>query len=302
MNAKRVIALGFFDGIHLGHGALLTTARKRADALHAESCLLTFDTHPDTLVLGTPMQLINTMADRQAIAREYYGVDCLLTLHFDLRMMHMPWQEFIRQILAERYAAVHVVCGQDFRFGDRGLGTAEKLLAMCNSLGIGCDVVPEVVLDGVTVSSTYIRQLLRAGDVEQAKRFLGHPHRLSGVVRRGHRLGRELGSPTANIAIAPEVLPPKFGVYVVKVWVEGAAYPAVANVGVHPTVGAEAAAVEAWLLDFDGDLYGHTVHVDFYARLRDEQTFPSLEMLKNAIQQDAARARAYFQEHPAICG
>lgn len=296
MKPANVIALGFFDGIHLGHGALLQTARRRADELGCSACLLTFDLHPDTLVFGTPVPLINTMADRQAIAKECYAMDQVLVLHFDRETMQMPWEEFVQRILVQEYHAVHVVCGHDFRFGYRGQGTAARLQEKCNQLGIGCDIIGQISLDGIPVSSTYIRQLLQAGDLAQANRFLGHPHRLSGIVCSGRHLGRTLGIPTANIPVPPEVLPPKFGVYATQVWFDRQAHPAVTNVGTRPTVGGKHVTVEPWILNYQGDLYGHEIRVDFHARLRDEQKFPSLDALKEEIHRNAQQTLAYFEE------
>lgn len=296
MNTANVIALGFFDGIHLGHGALLQTARRRADVLGCKACLLTFDTHPDGLVLGAPVPLINTMADRRAIATECYGMDQVLVFHFDRDAMQTPWEDFVQKTLIEQYHAAHVVCGHDFRFGYRGQGTAVRLREKCAQLGIGCDVIEKVTLDGVTVSSTYIRQLLQTGNIAQANRFLGHPHRLSGRVCPGRHLGRTLGSPTANIIIPPEVLTPKFGVYATQVCVDGVLHPAVTNVGTRPTVGGNHVTVESWILNFQDDLYGREIRVDFHAWLRDEQKFPSLDALKAEIQHNAQQVLEYFQQ------
>jgi riboflavin kinase/FMN adenylyltransferase len=293
----RVIALGFFDGVHLGHGALLRQAREQADRLGVGAAVLTFDVHPDTLVFGTEVPLINTAADRTALAEMLYGMDEVLTCHFDRDMMHMPWERFVEQVLAAQYGAVHVVCGHDFRFGDRGAGTAERLKEKCAAMGIGCDIIPKVTLDGVTVSSTHIRKLLAAGDMEAANRFLGHPHRLSGTVCSGRKIGRTLGIPTANIQMPTGILQPAFGVYATKVWIDGAAHPAVTNVGTRPTVGGTHVTVEPWILHFDGDLYGKPVRVEFFRHLRGERKFASLDDLKAEILRNADQTLAYFSEN-----
>lgn len=281
-----VIALGFFDGIHIGHGALLRMARRRADELGCAACLLTFDTHPDTLVFGTKVPLINTPADRQAIAKEYYGIDRILTVHFDRATMQMPWEDFVVQL--QTYGAVHVVCGHDFRFGDHGLGNASRLKEKTAALGIGCDVVGEVKLDGVTVSSTYIRQLLQNGEIARANRYLGHPHRLTGTVTSGIR--------TAGFLLPPDILPPKFGVYATRVRIDHASYIAATNVGI--CLSGEGAKVESWLPDFNGDLQGREIRVEFYQRLRDAKEFSSTDALQAQIRQDAQRARAFFLQNP----
>ena len=153
------------------------------------------------------------------------------------------------------------------------------------------------LLDGVRISSTHIRELLEAGETEEANRFLGHPHILSGTVVPGRQLGRTIGIPTANLLLPEGVVCPRFGVYACKAIVDGREYPAVTNVGVRPTVSGEGVTVEPWLLDFEGDLYGQTVRVEFYKRLRDEIRFDSLEALKDQIHRDAEATRAYFADH-----
>ena len=294
----RVIALGFFDGVHIGHAALLACARARADALGVSAAALTFDRHPDELVTGRPVPLINSRTDREWLLREKFHMDEVLLLHFDRKTMHMPWRSFAEDYLVGELGAAHLVCGHDFRFGDRGEGNPERLSALCAELGIGCDVVGRVELDGRTVSSTYIRQLLSSGDVEQAARYLGHPHLLSGTVVPGKQLGRTIGIPTANIYAPDGVLLPRFGVYAARVTLpDGRAYPAVTNVGVRPTVEDRTGiTVEPWLLGFDGDLYGRRIRVEFFRYLRGETKFPDLAALRAAILKNAAETRAFFQE------
>lgn len=294
----RVIALGFFDGVHIGHAALLACARERADALGASAAALTFDRHPDELVTGKSVPLINSRADREWLLREKFHMDEVLLLHFDRETMRMPWRSFAEDYLIGKLGASHLVCGHDFRFGDRGEGDPERLSALCAELGVGCDVVGRVELDGRTVSSTYIRQLLSGGDVEQAARYLGHPHLLSGTVVPGKQLGRTIGIPTANIYAPDGVLLPRFGVYAARVTLpDGRAYPAVTNVGVRPTVEDQTGiTVEPWLLGFDGDLYGRRIRVEFFRYLRGETKFPDLAALRAAILKNAAETRAFFQE------
>ena len=182
MTRPCVLALGFFDGVHIGHGGLLRRTRETADRLGVPAAALTFDTHPDTLVSGHSVPLLNTPEDRAALMREYYGIDEVLTLHFDRETMTQPWERFAEETLLGRYHAVHLVCGHDFRFGDRGAGNPEKLAAFCAQRGIGFDRIDVIELDGAPVSSTRIRALLEAGDMAEAVRCLGHPHVLTGPV------------------------------------------------------------------------------------------------------------------------
>ncbi len=297
MNEKRVIALGFFDGVHLGHAALLKTARKRAEELGAKPCLLTFDSHPDELVSGTRVELLNSPADREYIARRWFGIEEVLTIHFDEATMRMPWRDFVDGVLRD-YGAVHFVVGDDFRFGYRGEGTAEKLRELGREKGCGCDVIPKVSLDGVIVSSTYVRTLVAAGDVEAANRFLGHPHLLTGPVLHGFHLGHSLGTPTINQRFEPGVLVPRHGVYAAKVRFPGeeGCWTAVTNIGVRPTVsGGNAVSVESWLMDFDRDVYGRLAVCELYGFLRPERKFESVEALSEQIHRDGAHAEEFFK-------
>lgn len=295
---KRVIALGFFDGVHIGHGALLNMAVKRARELGAVAAAETFDVHPETVIFGKDMPLINNMTDREALMKELYGVDEVIFTHFDEDMMKVPWMDFVDEFLVRRYGAIHLVCGHDYRFGYRGLGTAEMLKEYCESRGIGCDIIPKVELDGVTVSSTHIRSLIENGDMETAARFLGHTHRISGTVVDGRKLGRTLGIPTANILIEDGMLRPAYGVYACRAYVDGAVYPAVTNIGVRPTVDESGTVtVEPYILDFDGDIYGKTLRLDFYRFLRPEQKFASTDELKVAVAKNVEQTRELFADN-----
>lgn len=292
---KRVIALGFFDGVHMAHGALLRRVAEVAVELEAIPAALTFDRLPkhraDTL-------LLSTAADRQWLMERYYGIREVEVLTFDRAMMEMPWQQFVTGLLARDFNAIHVVAGHDFHFGYRGEGDPEKLRALCGELGIGCDIIGRIELDGVTISSTHIRGLLQQGEMEKACRYLGHPHILSGQVAHGKGLGRTLGFPTANLIPPAGVLVPAFGVYATRVVTEeGDSYLAVTNVGNRPTVDdGDKVTIEPWILDFDGDLYGRTIRVEFYKKLRGERKFTSLEELRAEIFRNADQTRAYFAE------
>ena len=293
---KTVIALGFFDGVHRGHGALLRKAAERAGELNAAPAVFTFDRSPKEFVTGRPVLLINSNDDRRDIIRRVYGIQRVIFAPFDREMMTMPWQDFITELLVKQYGAVHLVAGHDYRFGHKNEGTVERLREKCRELGLGCDIIPKVELEGITVSSTYIRTLLEQGDVERAALFLGHPHCLSQTVRHGQRLGRTIGIPTVNLAVPAHVLTPERGVYITRAFLpDGRSCPGVTNVGTRPTVTeGDTVSVETYLLGFDGDLYGQTVRLDFYKRLRGEVKFPSLEALRQEILRNVAETEAYF--------
>lgn len=294
---KRVIALGFFDGVHRGHGELLKKTRQRAEEIGAMPSVLSFDVHPDTLVFKKKVPLINSAIGREDLIRRYYGIDNVVFLHFNQHVMHMPWKEFIDSLIAELNIA-WIVVGHDFCFGYKGEGTAARLREYCEGRGIGCDIIPALSVDGRVVSSTYIRELIADGDIETANRFLGHPHTLSDTVHSGYHLGTDLGAPTINMYFPDGVLVPRHGVYATRVIIEdGSGYIAVTNVGVRPTVSSsDRVSVESHLLDYSGNLYGRQARVEFYAFLRGEVKFGSYEELAAQIKKDAASARAYFEK------
>ena len=295
---ERVIALGFFDGVHLGHGALLRRAAEEAKKRGCESAVFTFDRPPKEVITGVPCPLINSPEDRAALVKRLYGIDEMIMVPFDDEMRTTPWDRFVTDILVGRYGAVHLVAGHDHHFGHKNQGSPELLREKCAELGLGCDIIPAVTLGGVTVSSTHIRKLLEEGDVETARAFLGHPHVLTQTVGHGRQLGRTIGIPTANLVAPPHVLLPKRGVYAAKITLpDGRAFGGVTNVGVRPTVNnGQDVTVEPWILDFDGDLYGQAIRVEFFRRLRDERKFESLDALRSQIETDAVKTREAYPE------
>ena len=293
---QRVIALGFFDGVHTAHGALLRRVKEVAAERNAVPAAFTFDCHPSARLSGRSVPLLTSVEDRAFLMQSRYGMEEILVASFD-EMMQMNWADFISHYLAGEQSAVHVVCGNDFRFGWKGEGNPERLKSKCAELGIGCDVIGAIELDGIRVSSTYIRTLIESGDMERAAEFLGHPHILSDIVTPGKRLGRTLGFPTVNLHFQPGVIVPAYGVYAAKVYLEdGSEQIAVVNVGVRPTVEEVSEPnVEAFLLNFEGDLYGQRVRVEFYHRIRGERKFPNVETLTQEVLRNAEETRAYFR-------
>lgn len=294
MNNKQILALGFFDGVHVGHGALLRECLELAQQNNCQAGAVTFENHPDGLVMGSAPGLINTLADRERLLRQF-GMENIIVLPFDRRLRSMHWLDFVK-MLREQYGAAGFVCGEDFRFGNRGEGTAEKLRQACAEMGIPCTVVPQQKIDGVAVSSTYIRYLMETGHMSQAVRFLGHPHVLTGRVVHGHQLGRRLGIPTANLMLPKELVVLKFGVYACIAIVDGKRYSAVTNIGTRPTVAGIGITVEPWILDYQGDLYDREITLEFYQFLRPEQKFSTLEALRQEIHRNAEEAREILKE------
>lgn len=304
MVKNRAIALGFFDGIHVGHATLLNMARKRAEELGCVPAVITFDTHPEKLISGNSVPLINSPVGRVDIIERLFLIDDVIILHFDHEMRTMPWEDFA-EVLIKDFGAVYLVMGQDFRFGFKGEGDSYKLSAKCAGMGVSCDILPDVEIDGIKVSSSYIRELISKGDMETANKFLGHPYTLVDTVRYGYKLGRTIGAPTINMVFPENVLVPAHGVYATKVFIAKTAHLAVTNIGVRPTVGRSEGrgggeggevTVESFILDYDGDLYGRQVRVEFHKFLRPEKKFKDIGELKEHIEHDARTTREYFAE------
>jgi len=293
MKADRIIfALGFFDGVHLGHQALLRQCCRLAAERDAIPGAITFDRHPQSLFLPTPPVLLSTGEDRRRLL-EHYGIRQVYTLPVVPETMGQSWENFIEHLL--NLGAVGFVCGDDFRFGHRGRGNAEILRAYCRERELPCVIVPEQNLNGKRISSTLIRSRIEAGDMESATRYLGHPHILTGKVVHGHQLGRKLGFPTANLLLPETVAVPKFGVYACRAVIDGKSYPAVTNVGTRPTVSGTGITVEPWILDFEGDLYDREIRLEFCYFLRPEMKFPDLESLRQEIRRNGEQTRAYLR-------
>ena len=288
-----IFALGFFDGVHLGHQALLTACKHLAERKGCNAGAVTFASHPDAIVTGKTPPLINTVEERQRLLTGF-GIRDVLVLPFDEKLRSMLWRDFLEDLIQK--GAAGFVCGEDFRFGFRGEGNAEALADFCRERGLLWAVVPEQCQNGVRISSSHIRSLLEEGQMEQAVRFLGHPHILTGAVVSGRKLGRTLGIPTANLLIPEGVVQLRHGVYACKAIAEGKEYLAVTNIGSRPTVGGHRVTVEPWLMDFDGDLYGKEITLCFHAFLRPERKFDSLEELKVEIQKNAAQTRKIFEK------
>ena len=290
---KRIFALGFFDGVHLGHQALLNACRDLSRELNCEAAAITFDRHPKSLFTSESTALLSTAETRQELLQRY-GIAHVHTYPVTDAVMSMPWQAFLAELM--EHGAAGFVCGHDFRFGHRGEGTPEKLREFCRQQNLPCVVVPEQDIGGIRISSSYIRQQLETGDMATAVRFLGHPYLLSGTVVHGHKIGRTLGIPTANLLIPPGLVVPKFGVYACACLIDGVRYPAVTNIGTRPTVSGQGVTVEPWILDFSGDLYDRPITLEFYRFLRPETRFPDLAALQAQIRRDAEETRAFLKE------
>ena len=293
---KHVIALGFFDGVHLGHRALMEKTLEIAEKYDYIPSVITYDAHPKSQVMGKSVPLINSPAERTALIRRMFGISDVILLHFDGETVHMPWEEFTQRII-EDFNVGYLVCGHDHKFGYKGLGTAEKLKEYCEDIGVGCSIVPAVTVDGERVSSTMIRELIAQGKMEAAVRLLGHPHVLTDVVRSGRKLGRTINFPTVNMEFGPNVLVPRHGVYAtIAVLEDGSRWHGVTNVGVRPTVDDSGrVTAETYIIGYSGNLYGRIVRIEFYRFQRPEMKFKDVNELKARIAMDADDIQAYFR-------
>ena len=284
-----VIALGMFDGVHLGHRALINRLLEEAKRLNAVPCVFTFSNHP-LEVLGDSVRLLSSTRERNQMLRSL-GTQDVESVPFTREMAALSTEEFI-DLIAERWEISGLVVGYNYTCGDRGAGTPETLKEIGVRRGFSVSVVDPVLYDGAPVSSTRIREAVERGDVTLAEKLLSRRYSLSGKVVVNKRIGRRIGFPTANIEVDPKRVIPADGVYASVAFVGGSAYRAVTNIGTNPTVHGEALTIETHLIDFDADIYGETLTVAFRKRLRGEAKFDSLDALKEQIQADVAAAAA----------
>jgi len=303
--AEAAVAVGNFDGVHLGHAEIARRLVAAARARGVPAVALTFDPHPATLVRPDAAPRPLTTPARRADLLLALGLDAVLVQPADAVLVGLSAEAFYGEILRRRLGAVAIVEGQDFRFGAGRRGDVALLARLAAADGVTVEVVEPVARDGGPVSSSRLRALLAAGDVAAAASLATAPYRLSGTVIAGARRGAGLGFPTANLGGLATLLPAE-GVYAARATVAGDVaaagrrwYPAAVNVGPAPTFGVTAAVVEVHLIGFAGDLYGTTLDVDFLARLRDTQRFASVEELKSQLAADVERAAAIV-EQPAL--
>ena len=284
-----VATVGFFDGVHLGHQAVFACVTERARERGVRSVAITFDRHPrEVLTPGSEPRLLTTV-DRKAGLIEAAGIDVLVVLDFDRDFSLVPAEDFVRDILVHGVHAQHAAMGANFTFGFKAFGTMENLSELGAPLGLTAETVPLQQLDGKTVSSTSVRQALSSGDLDWPLRALGRRFVLDGVVVTGHGRGKGLGYPTANLRTWPRLLLPGQGIYAGVAEHHGSRYRAAIDVGTNPTFGVEPLHVESFLLEFEGELPGEPLSIEFWARLRDEEKYDSVDELVEAKAIDVGR-------------
>jgi riboflavin kinase / FMN adenylyltransferase len=290
-----VLTLGVFDGLHLGHQQIMQTVVERAKAVDAVATAITFDPHPRAVLHPeTAPPLLQTL-DQRLAAFEVLGIEQAIVIRFNKDFAAQEAEDFLRNVIYERLQAKEVYLGKGFEFGKNRKGNIELLRKISAELGFFADEVPEVRLRGRRISSSRIRELLREGKVNLARRMLGRPYGIEGQIVRGVQRGRTIGFPTANLRPVNRVVP-KFGVYATATLINGEWRRSITNVGVRPTFENEAEpSIESYIFDFDGDLYGDVLRVRFLHRIRDERKFSGIDELKSQIQKDTRRALLYFK-------
>ncbi|WP_246731670.1 bifunctional riboflavin kinase/FAD synthetase [Methylocapsa sp. S129] len=299
---RAVLAIGNFDGAHLGHRAVIGRTKRLAAELGAPSAVLTFEPHPADFFAGKPVVFRLTPKAVKARALEEFGLDGAIILTFDAHLAALSAEEFVSKVLVERLDVAAIVIGWDFHFGKGRSGSPAFLREAGVRYGFRVDIIDKVeaaeTAQTEAISSTAIRRALEAGDVEGAARLLGRDYAIVGTVIPGQKLGRTLGVPTANIALEPSNRL-AHGIYAVEVFVDGVRFGGVASFGTRPTVDDGAPLLETFLFDFDGDLYGRAIEVAFVRRIRGEQKFDSLDALVAEMGRDKEKARAILAERAA---
>lgn len=299
--AGSVLAIGAFDGLHRGHQALLTEVHLRATAMDAAPAVVSFEPLPRAYFSREPVPRLSSVREKLK-GFAVVGMEQALLLRFNAALTAMPAEDFVQHVLVARLAAREVWVGGDFRFGHKRVGDVALLERMGTQLGFTTRVMPPVLLDGARVSATRVRALLAAGEFAGAAPLLGRPFVIDGRVERGNQLGRTLGFPTANIHLRDRVSPVQ-GIFAVRVGLGDApcSWPGVASLGLRPTVNqVPQPLLEVHLFDFEGDLYGRRMAVEFVARLRDEQKFDGLETLTAQMHRDARQARELLGMNPRL--
>ena len=289
------LAIGFFDGVHLGHQQLIRQTISDARRREALALILTFDQHPNTIVAPSRVPPLIYSLPQKLRTIDHFGADALLLIHFDKVFSLQTGEQFIRSLAHDLGPLQSLCVGSDFTFGRQRSGNVQLLQSIGSELHFAVHGLAAVSLDGKAVSSTWIREQIAAGELDSASQMLGRAYSLAGAVVRGDGLGRQLGFPTANLDTSGLVLPPN-GVYAVKARFDGQTYRAVLNIGRRPTLKQPEPAlrVEAHLLDFDADIYGQELEVTFIEKLREEKEFTSLPQLKEQIARDIEQARNLF--------
>ncbi len=299
--SKTVCALGCFDGVHVGHASIIKEAHKIAARNTALCAVWSFSEPPKNFFLAEneKISVLTTEEEKRREMRRL-GVDIFVSVTFDQRTASLSAEDFFHSVLIGSMNAMHVVCGFNYRFGKGGEGNCDLLARLCEENGIGLSIIPPVKANGITVSSTEIRNSLNSGNITASNIYLGRPYSLSARVINGQHLGRTLGFPTVNQSFPPEKLVPKNGVYVSRITFDRKTRYGITNIGVRPTVDGSTLCAETNVFDFEGDLYGKSVTVEFLEFLRPEKKFESIEHLTNQVYEDISKAKEIIKKRQRI--
>lgn len=294
---ETVVALGNFDGVHKGHQQIIARTVKSAEAAGYKSAVFTFSNHPKNLMAGE-IQVKNILyPEEKASIIAGLGIDYMFNIPFDKFILTMDPIDFIDQLLLERFHMRQAYCGFNYHFGYKAKGDAEVLMKEGLKKGFGIHIQEPYEIDDNLVSSTFIRSLIQEGAVDQCPKYMGRLYAIGGEVVVGNKLGRTIGFPTSNIMIDESMVTPPNGVYVTYCTYNGVRYPSITNVGVKPTIGTYKKNVETHIFNFDKELYGKNIRVEFLEKTRDEQKFDSVEALSKQITDDCITARSYHRQN-----
>lgn len=290
-----VVALGCFDGVHLGHSAVIEKAVLIARENSVRSAVFSFSSSPRNFFSPNSAPVITGHEEKAALIREL-GVDIFVCYPFDEETAALSPEDFFESVLIKKLGAIHIVCGFNYTFGKGGKGNSDTLCRLCAERDIGFTQLPPVEIDGTAVSSSVIRAALEAGDIERAEKFLGHSYRITAEVTDGQHLARKLGFPTLNQIFDKNILVPKRGVYLTRVEVDSEKYFGISNIGVRPTVESDILCAETHIFDFERDIYGKTVSVELVRYIRPEIKFSSVDALAMRVKEDIDTAKTMICE------
>jgi len=287
------IAFGNFDGVHKGHQELISKAVSKAKELGIKSAVFSFSNHPKNLIPGAKPVLNIIYQDEKADLVEALGVDYLFNIEFTKEIQCMDPVDFIEELLVKKFNVRETFCGFNYRFGYKAAGNTDLLRAEGKKMGFNVNEIEPVIIDGEVVSSTLIRALIMSGEMDECAKYLGRNYDVGGEVVVGNKLGRTIGFPTSNIMLDENMVTPPNGVYITNCIYNGVKYPSVTNVGVKPTIGEYKKNMETHIFNFDKELYGKFIKIEFVKKTRDEVKFSSVEELSAQIAKDCTEARAY---------
>lgn len=288
-----VVTIGNFDGVHKGHQVLIEKTATYAKARGIKSAVFTFLNHPINYFVPEKVKNIFDEKEKERLI-EGFGIDYLIDIPFDKAMTQISAEQFIVKILKDKIHAKKIVVGHDFTFARNKEGTVDVLREMGHEYGIEVEIVQPIKINGIRVSSTFIRELISKGRVDEIPQYLGTPYVIEGEIIHGKANGRKMGYPTANISLKDQIINPKNGIYASRVIIDGKKYFGATNVGMNPTVNGKYLSIETNILDFDEDIYGKRVRIEFLEKIRDEKKFESLDELRKQLDLDTGFVRQKY--------